>query len=270
MWQTNLKVLLVVVGTLGVYTLVANSIPQVQSEVPEELSFTGEFSAEQLVSAGEELYNGAGQCVSCHGLGTRAPNLVTDHAGEGTVGQRCGDRVAGENCKAYLMQSMLQPNVFVVEGFQPIMPDMSRTLSETQIWAVVAYLQSVGGEVTVNAEDIESSYGNAEGAPAGGSATAAAGGPVGAPGGLDPVALLDNNLCMNCHMMDGRGVQLGPSFDGIGSRLGSDEIRTAILNPNAGASAGFEAFLGVMPAAFGQQFSAEQLEALVQFLAARQ
>jgi len=269
MWQTNLKVVLVVLGTLGVYTLVANSIPQVQSEVPEELSFTGEVSIDQLVSAGEDLYNGAGQCVSCHGLGTRAPNLVTDHAGEGTIGQRCGDRVPGEDCKVYLHQSMVNPGVYVVEGFQPIMPDMTRTLSETQIWAVVAYLQSVGGAVTVTAEDIGSSYGDAEGAPAGGSATAAAGGGVGAAGGLDPVAMLEGNLCLNCHTMDGRGVQLGPSFDGIGGRAGADYIRTSILDPNAEAAAGFEPLQGVMPTNFGEQFSAAQLEALVQFLANR-
>ena len=269
MWQTNLKVVLVVLGTLALYTVVANSIPQVRSEVPQELSFSGEVSAAELVSAGEELYNGAGQCVSCHGLGTRAPNLLTDHSGEGTIGQRCGTRVSDEDCKAYLYGSMVNPDDYLVEGFEPIMPDMTRTLSQTQVWAVLAYLQSLGGEVTVTAEDIESTAdGEAEasgdGAPAGG-ATA-----VGAVGGLDPVALIDNNLCINCHTMDGRGVVLGPSFDGIGSRLSADEIRTAILDPNVGAAAGYEAFLGVMPATFGQQFSAQQLEVLVRFLAHRQ
>ena len=39
MWQTNLKVIAVVVGTLAVFTLVSNSIPQLQSVVPEDLSF---------------------------------------------------------------------------------------------------------------------------------------------------------------------------------------------------------------------------------------
>jgi hypothetical protein len=76
-WQTNLKVLLVVVGTVTLYTLVANGIPQVESEVPEQLTFTGEVTADELVQAGEELYQGAGGCVACHGLGTRAPNLLT-------------------------------------------------------------------------------------------------------------------------------------------------------------------------------------------------
>ena len=100
MWGTNLKILGVVLGTIAVYTLLANAIPQVESEVPEELSFTGEVSAEELIDAGEELYAGAGGCTACHGLGTRAPNLLTAQGSEGPIGARCADRVPGEDCKA--------------------------------------------------------------------------------------------------------------------------------------------------------------------------
>jgi mono/diheme cytochrome c family protein len=272
MWQTNLKVLLVVLGTLGTFTFVANSIPQVASEVPEELSFTGEVDIGELVAAGQELYEGAGGCTACHGTGTRAPNLLTDHNGQGTIGQRCGGRVTGEDCKTYIHQSLVDPTAFVVEGFQPIMPDASRTMSDTQIWALVAYMESQGGEVTVTADDIQSTYGSAEGAPAGGSAAPGAttgGAPAGAPGGTDPVALLENNLCLNCHQMDERGTALGPSFNGMGGRVDADHIRRGILSPGAEAAQGFEPFLGVMPTTYGAQFSGEQLEAIVQFLAAR-
>lgn len=266
MWVTNLKILFVVLGTLGVYTLVASSIPQVASEVPEELSFSGEVSPAELVSAGEELYAGAGQCVSCHGLGTRAPNLITDHAGEGVIGQRCANRVSGQGCKAYLYESLTEPSAHLVPGFDPIMPDMRRTLSETQIWALVAYLEAQGGEVTVTAADIESTV--EEGGDDG--TAPQAGGAVGAPGGMDPVAMLENNLCLNCHTHDGVGVELGPSFDGIGARVDADYLRTSILDPNAGASEGYESLIGVMPTNFGEQFSAAQLETLVQYLAGRQ
>jgi cytochrome c5 len=272
MWQTNLKILLIVLGTLGTFTLVANSIPQVASEVPEEISFTGEVDIGQLVSAGQELYEGAGGCTACHGTGTRAPNLITDHAGQGTIGQRCGTRVSGTDCKAYINQSLREPTAFVVEGFQPIMPDASRTLSNTQVWALVAYMESQGGEVTVTGDDIQSSGGGAPGgAPAasGGAAAPAAGGAPGAPGGLDPVAIIENNLCLNCHQLDERGTPLGPSFNGIGGRIDADRIRRGILNPAAEVAQGFEALAGIMPPMYGQQFSAAQLEALVEFLAAR-
>jgi mono/diheme cytochrome c family protein len=271
--MTNLKIVLVVLGTLGVYTLVANSIPQVQSEVPEQLSFGADVTPAELVSAGEELFQGAGGCTACHGLGERAPNLLTPEGSEGTIGARCGSRVPSQDCKTYLHQSMVAPGEHVLEGYLPIMPDVRRTLSETQVWALVAYLQSLGGEVTVTADDIART---AEAAAAGGPASqaasptgAAAGGTAGAAGGMDPVALLDNNLCINCHTLDDRGVALGPSFNGIGSRLDADYIRTSILDPGAGGSEGFEQLVGVMPTNFGQMFTAAQLEVIVQYLASR-
>jgi mono/diheme cytochrome c family protein len=151
------------------------------------------------------------------------------------------------------------------------MPDASRTLSDTQVWALVAYMESQGGEVTVTAEDVQSTYGSAEGAPAGGSAApgATTGGAVGAPGGTDPVALLEGNACLGCHQMDGKGTALGPSFDGMGGRANADRIRRGIVDPGAEAAQGFEPFLGVMPTTFADQLSAKQLEIIVQFLAAR-
>jgi len=263
-FMTNVKIGLVVVGTLGLYTLVANSIPQVQSEVPEQLSFGSEVTAAELVTAGEELFQGAGGCVACHGLGERAPNLRTAEGAEGTIGARCESRVPGEDCKTYLHSSLVSPGAFIVEGYLPIMPDMRRTLDETQIWALVAYLESLGGDVTVTGADIVAS---AEAAPA--EAAPATGGGGGAAGGMDPVALIDNNLCVNCHMIDDRGVELGPSFNGIGSRLDVDDIRHSILEPGAGASEGFEQLVGVMPTNFGQTFTAAQLEAIVSYLAGR-
>ncbi|MGH2569843.1 MAG: c-type cytochrome, partial [bacterium] len=90
MWRTNLRVLAVVLGTLGVYTLIANKIPQVQSEVPQEMALGADVTPEQLVAAGERVFAGSGGCTACHGLGTRAPNLLTDDRGSGLIGERCG------------------------------------------------------------------------------------------------------------------------------------------------------------------------------------
>jgi mono/diheme cytochrome c family protein len=262
----NLKIFAVVIGTLAIFTLVANSIPQVQSEVPVDLSFGANVSAEELMSSGEALYRGAGGCVACHGLGTRAPNLLVDHEGTGTVGVRCANRVAGQDCKAYLYASMVDPNDYLVEGFSPIMPDMRRSLSNEQIWAVVAYMESVGGEVTVTGADInagDDASGEAGGAPAAATAPTAAG-PLTAS--TDPVEIMRANTCLVCHLFGGEGVQMGPPLDGIGARLEADDIRESILDPAAGASEGYEAFLGVMPPIYGNQLTASQLEAVVQFL----
>ena len=50
-------------------------------------------------------------------------------------------------------------------------------------------------------------------------------------------------------------------------RLSANLIRESILQPDAKTAKGYEKFKGVMPKTFGHQFTAEQLEALVQFLA---
>lgn len=262
MWLTNLKIVLLVLGTLAIYTLVASAIPQVESDVPEELSFSGEVSTAELVAAGETLYEGAGNCVSCHGLGTRAPNLLSDHAGEGPVGARCDERVEGQDCKTYLYESMVQPGEYIVEGFNNIMLDQTRTLSNNQIWALVAYLQDQGGEVTVSSADIQATA--EEGAAA--EAPGAGAGPAMAQGS-EPMELLENNMCLNCHTLGDQGVELGPSFTDIGARVDREYIRTSILAPNADAAEGYENLKGAMPTNYGQMFTAEQLEAIVDFLA---
>ena len=49
LWGINLRIGAVVIGTVLFYTLIANTIPQIESEVPEELSFTGDVTPEQLI-----------------------------------------------------------------------------------------------------------------------------------------------------------------------------------------------------------------------------
>jgi mono/diheme cytochrome c family protein len=259
MWVTNLKIVAVAVLVIGFYTMVAHVIPQLESEVPETVALGADVTAEELVTIGERVYNGAGGCTACHGLGTRAPNLLTDHAGQGPIGARCGTREAGKDCKQYLYESMISPGGFVVAGFENIMPDMRRQLPEDQIWATIAFLQSQGGEVTVTGADIPA-------APAG--VAAAPVGPV-ASATMDPRQLLVENACLGCHAIDGAGPPIGPSFDGMGRRLSAERIRRGILDPDAEVADGFDQFKGMMPKTFGQRLSAAQLEAIVQFLAGR-
>jgi len=258
----NLKILAVVLGSLGMFTFVANSIPQVQSELPVALNFGATASAEGLTSSGQILFAGAGGCTACHGAGTRAPNLITDHGGTGTIGVRCANRVPGEDCEAYLYSSLVDPTAYLVEGFAPIMTDMRRSLSNAQIWALVAYLQSVGGEVTVTGADIAETDDGSSAA----SAAPAAAGAAPATASTDPLDIIRANACLGCHVFNGEGTQMGPPFDGIGARVDVDYIRESILDPAAGVSEGFEAFAGAMPPIFGSQLNAGQLEALVQFL----
>ena len=265
MWVTNLKILGVVLGTLALYTLIANKIPQVQSEVPRALTLGADVTPEQLAQAGEQVFTGIGGCTTCHGLGTRAPNLLTDEKGQGPIGARCDKRESGKDCKSYLFESLTQPRAFVVAGYEPIMPDMSRTLSPQQIWAVIAYLESQGGTITVTSSDIPASAGPTPGASPGNSG----GGPGIAGGSTDPVAIVHAAGCIGCHKIGSEGAAVGPDLTHVGARLTAAGIREAILLPNAKITKGFEKFAGIMPKTFGDQLTANQLEALIRYLAAR-
>jgi mono/diheme cytochrome c family protein len=233
--------------------------------VPEALALTGDVSPAQLAEAGERIYNGAGGCTACHGLGTRAPNLLTDQGGTGQIGARCGTRKPGMSCKDYLYEAMVEPNKFVVSGFEPIMPDMRRSLSNDQIWATIAFLQAQGGEPDVTAEDIRRT-----GGPAAGVASPSGGAPSGPAmtATTDPIKLFAEKGCIGCHQLGGQGGQVGPPLDAIGRQRNADYIRRSLLEPNADTARGFERFAGTMPA-FGQQLTGAQLEALVRFLASR-
>lgn len=277
MTAVDFKVIAVVLVTIGMFTMVANVIPQVESEVPEALEFTADLTPEELVAAGENLFNGAGGCTACHAesAGARAPNLLTDYQGAGLIGERCGERVPGMECKEYLYQSLVDPQANPVEGYPPIMPPL-RTFTQAQIWAIVAFLESQGGEVTVVASDVEESApedgaGGAAGADAAGAGAAGAAGSAGAAegpavAGSDPHEIMRGNLCISCHVLEGEGAPVGPPLDGVGARLSAEQIRSKILRPAENVAAGYEDFAGVMPTNLGQQMTAEQLEIVVRYL----
>ena len=262
MWGTNLRIVLVVLGTLALYTLIANKIPQVQSEVPQTLALGPNVTADQLVAAGEKVYNGAGGCITCHGLGTRAPNLLTDEKGQGAIGARCGRREPGKSCKQYLFESLDNPTAYVVAGYQPIMPVMTRQLPPEQIWAVIAFLETEGGTVDVTGGDIPAS---APPSPAGGGGTGAGG--IGG-GSTDPMTLFRAAGCVGCHKIGAEGGNVGPDLSHVGARRSAESIRTKILDPASSTARGYERFAGIMPKTFGTTLTAAQFEALVRFLAA--
>lgn len=48
--------------------------------------------------------------------------------------------------------------------------------------------------------------------------------------------------CGNCHVVKGRGADLGPNLTEIGGKLGKDALLESILEPSAGISFGYEAW----------------------------
>jgi mono/diheme cytochrome c family protein len=143
------------------------------------------------------------------------------------------------------------------------MPDVSRTLSPQQLWALVAFLESQGGTVDVTSSDIPAA--SAASSPAAGTGGAARI----ANGSTDPMAIIRAAGCIACHKVGSEGGVIGPDMNNVGRRLSATLIRESILAPDAKIARGYEKFKGIMPKTFGDQLTAAQLESLVQFLASQ-
>jgi mono/diheme cytochrome c family protein len=256
------KVSLFALLVMGAYTYIANSIPQIQSTPPKELSLEGgNVTTEQLVKAGDEIFKGKGTCQICHAIGqkgTRAPDLAG-------VGARAGRRKPGMSAKDYIIESLLDPGAYLVEGYPAIMPKVDRPpigLNRSELWALVAFLESLGGTADVKLEDIPKDAG----AVAGGG-----GGPVAElklPG--DPKAgqaiFMGKGTCIGCHKAGTIGASpVGPDLSQIAKIQTPEYIMAKILNPAAmGTVAGYPP--NVMPPMFGQTLTAREYIDLVSFL----
>ena len=247
---------------MGGYAMFANSIPQIESKPPQELSLEGgNVTPAQLVKAGEEIYHTKGTCEICHRIGqkgTRAPDLAG-------VGQRASQRKPGMTAKAYLLESLIKPQAYVVEGYPPIMPEVDRppiALNRSEVWALIAFLQSQGGTVDVTLNDVPPTVGAAS--AGGGSAPAE----VKLPG--DPAAgalvFQGKGTCIACHTAGKIGAaKVGPDLSQIAKIQTPDYIMKKILDPKGmGTVAGFPP--GVMPQDLGTRLGAKEYMDLVSFL----
>jgi mono/diheme cytochrome c family protein len=247
---------------MGIYTYYANSIPQIQSKPPEEISLEeGKVTPEQLARIGEQIFEGKGTCTICHRIGqvgARAPDLAG-------IGGRAGARKPGVSATAYLVESLLDPGEYLVEGFPNIMPVIDRPpigLNRSELWAVVAFLESLGGSVEVKLDDVPETAG----------AVAEAGGvPVAElklPG--DPKAgqavFMGKGACIACHKAGAIGASpVGPDLSQIARIQTPEYIMAKILDPaGMGTVAGYPP--NVMPPTLGQSLSAREYVDLVSFL----
>src|ERR671923_169937 len=168
----GVKVGIVAVVVMGAYSGYANYIPQIESKPPQELSLEGgNVTPAQLIKAGEEIFHTKGTCEICHRIGqkgTRAPDLAG-------VGARAAKTKPGMSAKAYLIESLLHPTAFVVEGYPPIMPAVDKppiALNRSEVWALIAFLESLGGSVDVTLNDVPATVGAAAAGGGGGAAAA--------------------------------------------------------------------------------------------------
>ena len=275
-----MKIFLKVLGfnllILGFFLYVGNSIPQQRKDPPQELELTVDMAAGDFIKAGQEIFFGKGTCALCHEIGKKGERCP-DLDGAGT---RAETRVKEANYKGtassgpeYLVESLMNPVVYVVEGYQPSMPPVGRQLNDLEMVAIVAFLQSLGGDVTVTGQSRFPKW-RGEGGEATAPAAAAA------PGGAAPAAvaasgkngqeLVQQWACNTCHKFDGPDRLVGPSLWDVGARQDANYIREAILRPDAVIAAGFPP--QVMQSTldglgFYQKVALQDLNTLVEYLA---
>ncbi len=252
---------------------VGNSIPQQRKDPPKESDLTVDMTTEAFVAAGEEIFYGKGTCALCHTIGEkgeRCPNL----AGIGELAdarvQEASYQGDASDGPEYLVESLHNPAVYVVDGYQPTMPALGRQLNDLEMVAVVAFLQSLGGEVTVTGETRFAKYrGEGDAATAATSAAGAAPAEVAAAGGTGP-ELAAQWGCLACHSVDAPIRLVGPSLYDIGARQDENFIRESILKPDAVIAEGFPPNLMQLTldgTGFYQKLAIQDLNTLVDYLA---
>jgi disulfide bond formation protein DsbB len=127
-------------------------------------------------------------------------------------------------------------------------------MSPTELKALVAFLQSLSGEVTVEitAQDVQAADARKQQAPASTASTH--------PG----AALLTSQACVACHDVTGTARRVGPPLTNVRERLSATEIRQSIVDPNAVIAEGFQP--GLMLTIFAEKLAPEELDQLVGYL----
>jgi len=150
----GLNVVLVVIGATLFYTYVGQLVPQKELLPPPKVEITQDMTPQQLAKIGDSIAHDKGLCLTCHTVGKKeGPFRFPDLAG---VAERAKTRVAGLSQLQYFAQSLCEPNAFIVPGFSPGMPTINKPpvgLSDEELHAVIAWLQSQGGEPTITLKE---------------------------------------------------------------------------------------------------------------------
>ncbi len=215
----TLQLVVLTVLMTGFYTMVGQSVPQKEVHPPEIIEIAEDISTEEMVAIGRSIYEGKGICYTCHANTSRYPDL-------NGIATRAASRKPGYTAIDYLAESLYEPGAYIVEGFNPGMPEANKPpigLTDQEILSVIAYLQTLGGEPTVTMQTRLVYTGGALG---GGEAPAAAdaGEAVAAAEGGPSSDALETYGCSACHYSDRPGKLEAESLYDIGSRLDGDQI----------------------------------------------
>ena len=146
-WFPVMKLVSFSLGIIWCYAFIAGLVPDTStaSGTVTTLDWT---DPDAVAEIGLAIFNGKGQCAACHTLDTSAPKGrcpdLTD------IGINAANRVPGTDAKTYLIESLYDPGKYLVIGYGKIMPEVWKNpiaLTKLEIEAVIAFLQSQGGEI---------------------------------------------------------------------------------------------------------------------------
>ena len=146
LWSNVMKLLTFSLAVIWFYAFVASLVPESSTAVSlTELDWS---DPEAVAEQGALVFNGKGQCSACHTVDTSAPPGrcpdLTD------IGVNAANRIPGMDARTYLIESLYFPANHLVPGYGKIMPEIWKApiaLSHVEIQAIIAYLESQGGEI---------------------------------------------------------------------------------------------------------------------------
>jgi cytochrome c2 len=211
--------------------------------------------------AGRNIFWGKGKCSTCHSVGSegsaiRGPNLAG-------IGARAGEEMKEHTATQHLVQALVEPGAYVVAGYKNEMPVIVRppiALNEKEVRSLVAYLQSLGGKVDVEAIKIP--------------ATAYAQVKV-KEMGIKPIIKGDpargeqlffgKGNCFVCHKIEGKGGgSIGPELTGLAGRQPPGFIWESMVKPDAVVASGYQS--GIMPSDYPEKLSFKEMLDIWAFL----
>lgn len=254
-----------------VFTGVANLLPQVQGEAPEETTVdVGSLTMDDFIRLGEDLFKGKGTCALCHNNMGRAPDLLALNVVDAAASRIVDERYEGgaSDAAGYIHESMIEPSAYVVPGFgkkgtddrESPMPPIDQVpieLSEIEIDAVIAFLESKDGHTVTVALPTGAP------APAAELAADASAEPTNPVATAPAPEIIANYGCTACHSILDNEADIGPDLRNVGARLTPEQIRQSIIDPTAVIADGYEP---MMPDFFADEMTIKELEAVVKFL----
>ncbi|MBK7896675.1 MAG: cytochrome c [Anaerolineaceae bacterium] len=80
-------------------------------------------------------------CGACH---STSPDTIIVGPSLAGIASRAETRVEGQDAYTYMLTSVMQPDAYLVEGYENLMPgNLSKDLTGEDLDAVIAYLQTL-------------------------------------------------------------------------------------------------------------------------------